>query len=54
MVYVHHHHHNYYYHYYLQDRYLIARTGETLLMGDLESCNLSEIPWTGDGGWVGA
>jgi intraflagellar transport protein 172 len=34
-----------------QDRYLIARTGETLLMGDLESCNLSEIPWTGDGAW---
>eukprot|EP00983_Pelagomonas_calceolata_P073776 1152272-Pelagomonas_calceolata.AAC.18 len=27
-------------------RFLIARTAETLLMGDLESCNLSEIPWS--------
>jgi len=26
-------------------RFLIARTAETMLMGDLESCNLSEIPW---------
>ncbi|GFH08380.1 WD_REPEATS_REGION domain-containing protein, partial [Haematococcus lacustris] len=32
-----------------KDRYLIARTTETLLMGDLESCHLSEIPWQGDG-----
>lgn len=32
-----------------KDRYLIARTAETLLMGDLESCNLSEIQWQGDG-----
>uniref|UniRef100_A0A7S3QV19 Intraflagellar transport protein 172 homolog n=1 Tax=Dunaliella tertiolecta TaxID=3047 RepID=A0A7S3QV19_DUNTE len=29
-----------------KDRFLIARTAETLLMGDLESCNLSEIPWS--------
>ncbi|KAF5830572.1 intraflagellar protein IFT172 [Dunaliella salina] len=29
-----------------KDRFLIARTSETLLMGDLESCNLSEIPWS--------
>ncbi|EFJ49307.1 intraflagellar protein IFT172 [Volvox carteri f. nagariensis] len=27
------------------DRYLVARTSYTLLMGDLESCKLSEIPW---------
>ena len=27
------------------DRYLTARTPATLLMGDLDSCRLSEIPW---------
>jgi intraflagellar transport protein 172 len=32
-----------------QDQYLIANTPETLLMGDLSSCKLSEIPWTGSG-----
>lgn len=30
-------------------RYLIGRTANTLLMGDLESCKLSEIPWQTDG-----
>ena len=28
-----------------KDRFLTARTPATLLMGDLESCRLSEIPW---------
>lgn len=28
------------------DRYLIAHTPATLLMGDLDSCKLSEVPWT--------
>ena len=32
-----------------QDRYLVAHTPETLLMGDLESCKLSEVPWTSTG-----
>ena len=31
------------------DQYLIAHTPETLLMGDLESCKLSEVPWSGSG-----
>ncbi|KAI9201990.1 uncharacterized protein BJ171DRAFT_584638 [Polychytrium aggregatum] len=30
-----------------QDQYLIANTPDTLLMGDLASCKLSEIPWQG-------
>lgn len=33
-----------------QDRFLIANTPETLLMGDLESCKLSEVPWRGGEG----
>jgi len=32
-----------------QDRYLIAHTPETLLMGDLETCKLSEVSWSGSG-----
>ncbi|CAD7702008.1 unnamed protein product [Ostreobium quekettii] len=28
-----------------QDRYLVARTSDTLLLGDLDTCKLSEIPW---------
>mmetsp|Transcript_26109 Transcript_26109/g.57041 ORF Transcript_26109/g.57041 Transcript_26109/m.57041 type:complete len:1764 (+) Transcript_26109:195-5486(+) len=32
-----------------KDRFLVARTAHTLLMGDLESCKLSEIEWRGDG-----
>eukprot|EP00854_Cymbomonas_tetramitiformis_P006568 gene6568-7868_t len=32
-----------------EDQYLIAHTPETLLMGDLESCKLSEVPWSGSG-----
>jgi len=31
------------------DRFLVARTPETLLMGDMETCKLSEIPWSGSG-----
>ena len=31
------------------DRFLIAHTVETLLTGDLESCRLSEVPWSGSG-----
>ena len=32
-----------------QDRYLVATTHSTLLLGDLESCKLSELPWRGSG-----
>eukprot|EP00191_Tetraselmis_sp_GSL018_P001208 CAMPEP_0177614748 /NCGR_PEP_ID=MMETSP0419_2-20121207/22933_1 /TAXON_ID=582737 /ORGANISM="Tetraselmis sp., Strain GSL018" /LENGTH=1707 /DNA_ID=CAMNT_0019112051 /DNA_START=174 /DNA_END=5298 /DNA_ORIENTATION=- len=32
-----------------QDRFLIAHTPHTLLMGDLETCKLSEVPWSGSG-----
>jgi intraflagellar transport protein 172 len=32
-----------------EDRFLVASTAETLLMGDLESCKLSEVPWSGSG-----
>lgn len=32
-----------------QDRYLVAHTPDTLLMGDLETCKLSEVPWNGSG-----
>ena len=35
------------------DRYLTARTPATLLMGDLDSCRLSEIPWSWEGGGAG-
>lgn len=28
-----------------QDRFLVANTPTTLLVGDLESCKLSEVPW---------
>lgn len=28
-----------------QDRFLIAHTPDTILLGDLEACKLSEIPW---------
>ncbi|BBM98035.1 intraflagellar transport protein 172 [Marchantia polymorpha subsp. ruderalis] len=31
------------------DQYLIAHTPKTLLMGNLESCKLSEVPWCGSG-----
>merc|ERR1719440_1651816 len=31
------------------DRYLVAHTPDTLLMGDLETCKLSEVPWNGSG-----
>ena len=32
-----------------QDRYLVATTQSTLLLGDLETCKLSELPWRGSG-----
>ncbi|KAJ3205663.1 hypothetical protein HDU82_005043 [Entophlyctis luteolus] len=32
-----------------QDQFLIANTPDTLLMGDLASCKLSEIPWSTGG-----
>ncbi|TPX36361.1 hypothetical protein SmJEL517_g01621 [Synchytrium microbalum] len=32
-----------------QDQFLVAHTPETLLLGDLSSCKLSEISWTGSG-----
>ncbi len=32
-----------------QDRYLVASTSSTLLLGDMESCKLSELPWRGSG-----
>lgn len=32
-----------------QDNYVIARTAETILLGQLETCKLSEIPWRGGG-----
>jgi intraflagellar transport protein 172 len=32
-----------------QDQFLIANTPETLLMGDLSTCKLSEVPWTSGG-----
>ena len=32
-----------------QDQYLVANTPETLLIGDLATCKLSEIQWTGSG-----
>ena len=32
-----------------EDRFLVASTVETLLMGDLETCKLSEVPWAGSG-----
>lgn len=33
-----------------QDQFLVAHTQETLLLGDLVSCKLSEVPWTRAGG----
>jgi len=32
-----------------QDRYIVASTSNTLLLGDMESCKLSELPWRGSG-----
>eukprot|EP00899_Mesostigma_viride_P028336 jgi/Mesvir1/8688/Mv02626-RA.1 len=32
-----------------RERFLVGRTPETLLLGDLESCKLSEVPWNGSG-----
>ncbi|KAI8469208.1 MAG: intraflagellar protein IFT172 [Monoraphidium minutum] len=33
-----------------QGRFIVGRTHATLLLGDLESCKLSEVPWEGGGG----
>lgn len=32
-----------------QDRYLVASTSSSLLLGDLNSCKVSELPWRGSG-----
>ena len=32
-----------------KNRFLVARTPETLLLGDMETCRLSEVPWNGSG-----
>lgn len=32
-----------------QDRYLVASTSSSLLLGDMDSCKLSELPWRGSG-----
>jgi intraflagellar transport protein 172 len=32
-----------------QDRFLVATTHSTLLLGDMESCKISELPWRGSG-----
>ena len=32
------------------DRYLVAHTSNTLLLGDLVSCKLSEVSWQNTGG----
>jgi intraflagellar transport protein 172 len=31
-----------------QERFIVARTQATLMLGDLDSCKLSEIPWESD------
>lgn len=31
-----------------QDRFLVGRTQATLLLGDLDTCRLTEIPWESD------
>ncbi|XP_060552918.1 intraflagellar transport protein 172 homolog [Ruditapes philippinarum] len=33
-----------------KDRYLVSHTSNTLLLGDLQSNKLSEVPWQGSGG----
>ena len=33
-----------------QDMFLVAHTPHTMLMGDMDSCKLSEVPWTGSSG----
>ena len=32
-----------------KDRYLVAHTSDTLILGDLTSCKLTEVPWHGSG-----
>lgn len=31
-----------------QERFIVVRTQGTLMLGDLESCKLSEVPWESD------
>ena len=31
------------------DRFLVAHTSDTLLLGDMQSSRLSEVPWQGSG-----
>ena len=33
----------------LKDRYVVAKTERTTLLGDLQTCKLSEVPWVGAG-----
>ncbi|XP_034555797.1 intraflagellar transport protein 172 homolog [Notolabrus celidotus] len=33
-----------------KDRFLVAHTSDTLLLGDMQTNNLSEVPWPGSGG----
>jgi intraflagellar transport protein 172 len=33
-----------------EDRYLVAHTSDTLMLGDLQENKLSEVPWQGSGG----
>lgn len=37
-----------------RDRFMVAATARTLLVGDLESCRLSEVPWDGAASGSGA
>ena len=32
-----------------QDRFLVASTHSTILLGDMETCKISELPWRGSG-----
>lgn len=32
-----------------QNKFLVASTNETLLLGDMESCKMSEVVWRGSG-----
>lgn len=32
-----------------QDRFLVASTAQTLILGDLETCQLSEVSWEATG-----
>ena len=34
---------------YAEDQYIVANTVDTFLCGDLETCKLSEVPWSSNG-----